>query len=113
MRASQTHSNEQRRRWAKTWLVGRPTDLPLRKSDLGGSDGPDVETRDLVRRALDRVPPRQRAVLVLRFLHDLPVAEVAVALGCSEATVKSQTRHGLTRLRRLLGDDPAVRARTE
>jgi RNA polymerase sigma-70 factor (sigma-E family) len=96
--------NEQRRRWATTWLVGRPTDLPLRKSDLDGSDGPDVETRDLVRRALDRVPPRQRAVLVLRFLHDLPVAEVAVALGCSEATVKSQTRHGLTRLRRLLGD---------
>jgi RNA polymerase sigma-70 factor (sigma-E family) len=91
--------NEQRRRWATTWLVGRPTDLPLR-----GSVGPDVETRDVVRRALDRVPPRQRAVLVLRFLHDMPVAEVAAALGCSEATVKSQTRHGLTRLRRLLGD---------
>ena len=91
--------NEQRRRWARTWLVGRPTDLPLPSSEAA-----DVETRDVVRRALDRVPPRQRAVLVLRFLHDLPVAEVAAALGCSEATVKSQTRHGLTRLRRLLGD---------
>ena len=105
--------NEQRRRWARTWLVGRPTDLPLPRTGLGGAEGPDVETRDLVRRALDRVPPRQRAVLVLRFLHDLPVAEVAAALGCSEATVKSQTRHGLTRLRRLLGDDPAVMPRTE
>jgi RNA polymerase sigma-70 factor (sigma-E family) len=100
--------NEQRRRWARTWLVGRPTDLPFQ-----GTEGPDVETRDVVRRALDRVPPRQRAVLVLRFLHDLPVAEVAAALGCSEATVKSQTRHGLTRLRRLLGDDRALARRTE
>jgi RNA polymerase sigma-70 factor (sigma-E family) len=100
--------NEQRRRWARTWLVGRPTDIPLQSSAA-----PDVETRDVVRRALGRVPPRQRAVLVLRFLHDLPVVEVAAALGCTEATVKSQTRHGLTRLRRLLGDDPAVMSRTE
>lgn len=104
-----TFLNERRRRWARTWLVGRATDLPL----VATTGQPDVETRDVVRRALDRVPPRQRAVLVLRFLHDLPVTEVAAALGCSEATVKSQTRHGLTRLRRLLGDDPAVAGRTE
>lgn len=105
--------NEQRRRWARTWLVGRPTDLPLPRTGPSSAEGPDVETRDVVRRALDRVPPRQRAVLVLRFLHDLPVAEVAAALGCSEATVKSQTRHGLTRLRRLLGDDRALAPRRE
>ncbi|WP_406046369.1 sigma-70 family RNA polymerase sigma factor [Micromonospora sp. NBC_00898] len=58
----------------------------------------------MLRDALAKVPPRQRAVLVLRFLHDLPVEEVARTLGCSPGTVKSQTSHGLAAMRRLLGD---------
>ncbi|MEU3647907.1 sigma factor-like helix-turn-helix DNA-binding protein [Lentzea sp. NPDC034063] len=57
---------------------------------------PDVETREEVRVALMRVAPGQRAVLVLRFLFDLPVAEVARALKCSEGTVKSQTSDGVS-----------------
>lgn len=40
----------------------------------------------MLRDALAKVPPRQRAVLVLRFLHDLPVEEVARTLGCSAGT---------------------------
>jgi RNA polymerase sigma-70 factor (sigma-E family) len=49
--------------------------------------------------ALQHVPPRQRAVLVLRYVHDLSVDQVAEALRCSTGTVKSQTARGLQTLR--------------
>ncbi|WP_411138644.1 sigma-70 family RNA polymerase sigma factor [Streptomyces sp. C10] len=71
---------------------------------------PDIETRAVVHTALSRVPARQRAVLVLRYLCDLPVAEVAGILGCSEGNVKSQSARGLTRLRAQLGGQLPVSA---
>ncbi|MER5265948.1 SigE family RNA polymerase sigma factor [Actinosynnema sp. NPDC002837] len=49
--------------------------------------------------ALRHVPPRQRAVLVLRYVHDLSVEQAAEALRCSTGTVKSQTARGLQALR--------------
>ncbi|WP_117213233.1 SigE family RNA polymerase sigma factor [Allorhizocola rhizosphaerae] len=70
---------------------------------------PEYAEHTELRVALQRVPPRQRAVLVLRFLYDLPVAEVAQILGCSAGKVKSQTAHGLTTLRRLLGGEVKLR----
>ncbi len=51
--------------------------------------------------ALRRLPARQRAVIVLRYLDDLSEAETAEALGCSVGTVKSTCSRGLSRLREL------------
>ena len=64
---------------------------------------PDVTTRHVLVDGLRAVPPRQRAVLVLRYLDGLDVAATAAALGCSEGTVKRQTSHGLAALRTALG----------
>ncbi|MTD58040.1 SigE family RNA polymerase sigma factor [Amycolatopsis pithecellobii] len=54
---------------------------------------------------LTEVPPKQRAVLVLRYFEGLDVAGVAKVLGCSEGNVKSQTARGLARLRAVLGEE--------
>lgn len=57
-----------------------------------------VELRD----ALLAIPERQRVVIVLRYLLDLPDADIAESLGCSAATVRSIVHRGLRRMRKEL-----------
>lgn len=65
--------------------------------------GPDAETSLDLRAAIASLPPRQRAVLVLRFYCDLPVDEAASVLQCAPGTIKSQTAKALGALRTALG----------
>ncbi|WP_318839249.1 sigma factor-like helix-turn-helix DNA-binding protein [Actinomadura montaniterrae] len=70
--------------------------------EKGAND--DMSTVDLkltVRRTLARIAPRQRMMLGLRFMEDLPEAEVARTPGCSGGTLRSTTHRSLAWLRRL------------
>ena len=67
----------------------------------------EIADRDYLLRALAALPPRQRAVVVLRYFDDLSEAETAQMLGCSLGTVKSQTARGLARLR-VTADSPTT-----
>lgn len=84
--------------------------------EVPGHDAPepgavdDPTGRLDLRRALLALAPRQRAIVVLRFLEDRSVAETAAALGVTEGTVKSQTRDALARLRAVLPDQVGVGA---
>lgn len=83
-------------------LHRRRPELPLPAPDSGpapGDHAATVDLRDALVRELLTLPPRQRAVLVLRYFDDLPETEVATALGCSVGTVKSQSSRALARLR--------------
>lgn len=72
--------------------------------------GTDEDSR-LLYQALAELPERMRATVVLRYFHDLSVADTARALRCTPGTVKSQTARALDKLQvrlgtALVGDDP-------
>ncbi|WP_399344577.1 RNA polymerase sigma factor [Umezawaea sp. Da 62-37] len=72
--------------------------------DPGGPPDDRVE----VLQALEKLPPGQRAVVVLKYWEDQSITETARLLGRTEGTVKSQASKGLTALRALLRFDPTA-----
>ena len=97
--------DESRRPWRRERFVD---DLPEPPPDEEGFDT-NVVNREMLLEGLRQVPPRQRAVLVLRYFDGLDVAATAEILGCTEGTVKSQTARGLAALRTALGAEVNTR----
>ena len=87
----------------RRWWGERPTgDVMERVVAAPRSDLESVEDRDLLRRALQALPVKQRSAVVLRFYLDLSEADAAQAMRCPVGTVKSLTARGLASLRTLL-----------
>jgi RNA polymerase sigma-70 factor (sigma-E family) len=95
--------NTQRSWWRARWRRETPA------ADLPETVIADFADRQLlgaqVRQALQALPQRQRAVLVLRYCLDQPEAEVADLLSCSAGTVKTHAHRGLRALREILRED--------
>ena len=68
-----------------------------------------AERSDEVMEALRALPPRMRAVVVLRYYEDRSEAQTAELLGCSVGTVKTQASRAVARLRLALADSAPVR----
>ncbi len=80
--------------WRRRWNGERPSDrLPERPGEGSDQDaGMDLWV------AVQRLPRRQRAVIVLRYYEDLPDREIADLLGCATGTVRSQVHRALAAL---------------
>jgi RNA polymerase sigma factor (sigma-70 family) len=86
-------------RWRRRrWNSEIPT-VELARSSGQSDDYAAADTRQAVIAALMQLPPRQRAVVVLRYFTDLSEAQTAELLGCSIGTVKRSSHDALARLR--------------
>ena len=94
-----TFLDERRRPWRRE----NPTPPEDAVLDVTAPEVLGSEDREVLRNALQQVPKRRRAVLILRFWADLSVEQVAETLGCTTGTVKSHTSRGLGDLRDALG----------
>ena len=86
-----------------------PASVPLDAADRVDhrAERPDVallreERAAEVRAAIRRLPPKQRATLILRIYHELPHEEIAGILGSSVGAAKANLFHALANLKKLL-----------
>jgi RNA polymerase sigma factor (sigma-70 family) len=113
------------RRWARVQSMERPDAYVLtvaanllrrrfrEEPDALAEEIPDVPVDSTertavsvsVRLAIETLPPRQRQAVVLRYLADLPVAEVAEVMGCAVGTAKATLHHALRSLNVELEED--------
>ena len=86
--------------WRREKATGELPDTEATGDAFGDVDG--QLDGWMMRRALAELPPRMRAVVVLRHELDLSIEETASALGCAKGTVKSMNAKALERLRAAL-----------
>ncbi len=92
-----SRSRWRRMRLEQRWARGLPQEPPPE------ADG--YEQRDLLRRALQTLPERQRVAIVLRYFEDLTEQETADAMGTSVPAIKSLVQRGMETLRTHLKDE--------
>ena len=90
-------------RWRQRRWNGEVATAKLPELRAYGDVFAQVDSRTALTSALDRLPPRQRAVVVLRYFADQTEAQTAEAMGCSVGAVKSHAAKALARLREAPG----------
>lgn len=95
-------ANESASWWRRRRVAETLGEVPAHADRATGDAYAAYDTRDEVARAVLALPPRMRAVVVLRYFDDLSEADTAEALGMSTGSVKSQASRGLERLRAVL-----------
>ncbi|MFF4795256.1 SigE family RNA polymerase sigma factor [Streptomyces sp. NPDC001276] len=95
--------------WQRRWRGEIPHEHERMPEGTGAGDPFDaVDLEQSLALAVRRLPPRQRAVVVLRYFEELSVQETAQLLGCHSGTVKSQAAKALQTLRAELETEPGV-----
>jgi RNA polymerase sigma-70 factor (sigma-E family) len=87
-----------RRRRVEEYPTGDLPDQAVTDHEVSGRLIP-TDLQDTVRTALDRLPRRMRAAMVLRYYEDMTEPEIAAALGMSRGTVKSTVSRAVAKLR--------------
>ena len=85
------------------------TDGPGGRGDSPADRMERTQIADSIGQALEKLPPRQRQAFLLRYWEELDVAETAVAMGCSEGSVKthcSRATHALAAFLKQKGIEP-------
>ncbi len=95
-------TNEARRGWRRDQRA--QSDVSMRPAPLDDATAALTTALD-VRAALAQLTERQRAAVVLRFLADLPIAEIAEVMDCAPGTVKATLHQALARMRVELEDE--------
>jgi len=103
-------ANESASWWRRRRVAETLGEVPHHADRAPGDAYAAFDTRDEIAQAVLGLPPRMRAVVVLRYFDDLSEADTAAALGMSVGSVKSQSSRGLDRLRSALrgSDDPGA-----
>ncbi|WP_203416854.1 SigE family RNA polymerase sigma factor [Jiangella ureilytica] len=94
--------NEHSSWWRRAWRRLETTTDAVPERPVIADFGQALAERDALWTVVQALPPRQRAAVVLRFYEDMSEQDVAVTLGCSVGTVKSQTSRALATLRNRL-----------
>jgi RNA polymerase sigma-70 factor (sigma-E family) len=91
--------NASKSRWRRSSVAEQPVEPPAEVPDPAADPAAAIGERSVLLTALATLPPRQRAVVVLRYWEDLSDAQAAALLGCSASTVRSQVARALAKLR--------------
>jgi RNA polymerase sigma-70 factor (ECF subfamily) len=98
-----------RKRQRRAGVIVDGEDFSMDRGSAAPSSGPNPveritleEVGEQIGKAIEKLPERQRSVIVLRYYEDMSIKEIAAVIGCTEGTVKTHLFRATGKLRGLL-----------